>query len=95
VTHTPLAAVSIFNKYLNLKNFTPPIEEACRSLYHVITDGSFPFKVRNSYFLEIYDPLKAQVLSKELFCNLEDRLRNFAVHSLSFSTYEGITSSIS
>jgi len=25
VTHTPLAAVSIFNKFLNLKNFTPPL----------------------------------------------------------------------
>jgi len=34
VTHTPLAAVSIFNKFLNLKNFTPPLEGARRSLYH-------------------------------------------------------------
>ena len=34
VKHTPLATVLIFNKFLILKKITPPLEGACRSLYH-------------------------------------------------------------
>ena len=40
VTHTPLTAVSIFNKFLNLKNFTPLLEGVCRSLYHETKPGT-------------------------------------------------------
>jgi hypothetical protein len=40
VTHTPLAAVSIFNKVLNLKNFILPLEGA-RFVVHFIRGLSY------------------------------------------------------
>ena len=75
--HTPLAAVSIFNKFLNLKNFTPPIEGACRSLYHYydpvhayflvygILHNKFSEKIKIDPSYEEFDKLNQRVITRK------------------------------